>query len=163
MTEERVTAWELGPVDLDSLIDKEALSSMGSLIDEEALGRLFNEHFIEAYEAYLADVMPDLRGNTITFYEPDLDIEARCTNTLEEIVLDQLNRHEGMDGSHGGKAEDLTLLQQTLAVLENAVAKYKTVIAKWEVSDWEAVPGGTACQSAEQAVPETTTNDAQRD
>ena len=27
----------------------------------------------------------------------------------------------------------------------------------------EAVPGGTACQSAEHAVPETTTNDAQRD
>ncbi len=27
----------------------------------------------------------------------------------------------------------------------------------------KAVPGGTECQSAEQAVPETTTNDAQRD
>jgi len=30
-------------------------------------------------------------------------------------------------------------------------------------SQKEAVPSGTACQSAEQAVPETTTNDAQRD
>jgi hypothetical protein len=36
-------------------------------------------------------------------------------------------------------------------------------IARAALEGEEAVPGGSACQSAEQAMPETTTNDAQRD
>ncbi len=88
-------------------------------------------------------------GTATLHIDPEAGVKAVVAH-LQEWMVVQASNAESFD------VDDLHGLFQ-LILWSNAKPRPVTWVGG------EAVPGGTVCQSAEQAVPETTTNDAQRD